>query len=1436
MTNIKSPSQVSHQFIFPLWLTGRPGRIGVALILYTLVFLAWTYFHWGGEENISLIGNLAILPPMFTAVLMAWRVAMEKQLDPRLRRAWFLLGLGTFLVFLGEATWTYFENILHVDPFPSVADIFFLGYYPLVLWGVLTLPSAPQNRHERLIFGLDLIIVMISASMFVGYFLIIPTAVVNSSDLLSQLLATAYPIWSLILLGGVLALLLRPSESDTRSVLLLLLAGFSFFLASDLSFGYASLAETYVVGSWIDTGWHIAQVFVVLAALRQLHRAPVVVTSPHWLTFLNSFVRRIPVIAVGMGYGLVFYVLLANFNQAAVWLLAGALLLTLLLITRQMVSPAFADLPIRTKLILTFIFVSGLSISLVALVSYLTIRSNLQSSVGTSMKAHARDGAEAISNLLAKQADALEGFVLSSVIQKQAATGSAAYGTDDLTVIWEQLGQRDLAWRAAANSDLLVQATLNNEAADELHKFQSNFPGYIDLLLTDKYGAVLAATTRPSIYDQSILSWWQSGFYKGQGAVYLSQPILDPITESHHLIIVIPIYAHLDSDLVGILMATYSLRELEQRLVSQGSGSMAGDHLLLPTGQILTSSDQFVFLEQNTLQNLQDTAATNFATMNLEGKSQLVSQASVTATDPEEVMAFEGLNWKFLTHQDPAEAFAPLNAAWKTTLLSTLVVLFLTIGVAAVLAQILVAPISRLKQAAEGITKGDLSTQVQVESRDEIGTLASTFNSMLDALSRTQKELQESEALYRSLVDYSPDMIAVHSQGRVDFINPAGVRLLGAESADELIGQPMLDIIPPQDRESAQQGLEDIQATGQPTPLMEQKMHRRDGTSFEAELRAIPISFAGGPAIQFVMRDITERKNAQEKIHQLLAQVARQRGDLEVRVAERTEELNGLNQRLQNELIERNQLMHSLHDSEERFRMLFDASPDAIFLIDPHNPDTLWPIVDCNQAAGRMNGYAREELIGQSINILNTRKEDPDGFTTALERLRREGALYALEAEHLHKDGHTFPIEYSTTLIKSGDRELVLGIDRDITERKHAEEALNQAKDAAEESRRVAEAASGAKSEFLSRMSHELRTPMNAILGFAQLLEMSHKEPLSSIQKERVRQIAKGGQHLLDLINEILDISRIEANRVQISPEPVSVRESIQEVLDLTVPLAVKRHIQVVTKFDNINANPFVMADRQRFKQVLLNLLGNAVKYNYDGGSVIIACESTPVNKWRISISDSGPGISQENLTRLFTPFERLEPDRPNIEGTGLGLVLAKRLVEMMQGQIGVDSMVGRGSTFWVELPSTESPVERLERMGGTGGLPAISTRARKILYVEDNIANFELIQQVLADYSQIKLLWATDAKTGLETALGHRPNLILLDLHLGGTDGAEVLQQLKQDKRTAGIPVVVVSADATSGQVERLISMGAEAYLTKPLNVKHFIRLIEESLGEKAI
>jgi PAS domain S-box-containing protein len=1200
--------------------------------------------------------------------------------------------------------------------------------------------------------------------MFVCYFLIVPTAAVNNSDLLTQVLATAYPIWSLSLLGGVIALLLRSPEPNDQSTLILLSLGIGFFLASDLSFGYASLAGTYAVGSWIDAGWNIAQVFAVLAALRQMQIEPISGPERSWGWIREKLARVLPVLAILLAYALVVYVVIENNGQAAEWLMAGALLLTLLVIARQIASPNFADLPVRAKVILTFIMVSVLSVSLVSTTAYLTIRSDLESLAGNSLKAYVEIQAQTIGNEISKQLDLMEGFVLGETIEGAANASNARY-TRSRVAIATRLEQQDLAWKAALDTDPLVQEVLNNRVAGELYKLQKGFPTHTNILLTDKYGATIAATTRPATYSQSAEEWWQEAYNQGKGALYLGQPMYDPTTHTLRIIIAVPVHAHLRPEVIGIIRTTYLVDNIFEVLAPSHMETTNGYVLLLPDGKLLDAQGDMRTLDSATMARLQASQSSDYAELDFGGTLQLVSQARVSSPDAEDAEALIKLNWILINHKQPASAFAPLYAVWRIALLTTFLVLFLTSGVAVILAQLLVAPISRLTHVASQIAAGNLTTQAEVESKDEIGTLASTFNMMVQALSQTRLELQESEALYRSLVEYSPDMILVLNEDKVLFMNPAGVKLLGANSADELISQPVLNIIPPQDLESTREGIAQVWATRLPTPLLQQKMHRLNGTSFEAEFRAIPISYGGQQAIQVVMRDITERKRleeqwqkfklgiehsteavfmtdvdgtiryvnpafeklygyfwdeavgqtprilksgkidqetyqhfwetllakgstsgelvnrtkdgrliniegsatpildhdgslvgflavqrdvterkkAEEKIHQLLSQVARQRGDLEIRVAERTEELNSLNQLLKSELIERQRLVQSLSDSETRFRLLFESSPDAILLIDPNDPATSWPIVDCNEVACTMNGYTRQELIGQSVDLLNAAPGNPAERMEYLEYLRSEGVLHR-DGFHRHKDGHIFPIAISSSIIHFGGRELVLGIDRDITERKRAEEELSKAKD-------LAEAASRAKSEFLSRMSHELRTPMNAILGFAQLLEMSQKEPLSSTQKERVKQISKGGQHLLDLINEILDISRIEANRMQVSPEPVSVRESVEEVLDLSVPLAVKRHIQIVTRFGGLDANPFVLADRQRLKQVLLNLVGNAVKYNYDGGSVIISCQQTSAKKWRIAVADSGPGISQENLARLFIPFERLNGDQPNVEG-----------------------------------------------------------------------------------------------------------------------------------------------------------------------------------------
>jgi signal transduction histidine kinase/ActR/RegA family two-component response regulator len=371
-----------------------------------------------------------------------------------------------------------------------------------------------------------------------------------------------------------------------------------------------------------------------------------------------------------------------------------------------------------------------------------------------------------------------------------------------------------------------------------------------------------------------------------------------------------------------------------------------------------------------------------------------------------------------------------------------------------------------------------------------------------------------------------------------------------------------------------------------------------------------------------------------------------------------------------------------------------------------------------------------------------------------------------------------------------------------------------------------ADAASRAKSEFLSRMSHELRTPLNSVIGFGQLLEMDR---LTEEQKEAVERILSAGRHLLGLINEVLEISRIEAGVLRMSLEPVPVAETIESAVSLVRPLADKRAIHLQVALPSLDRH--VVADRQRLQQVLLNLLSNAVKYNREAGRIAVAC-ADGAGRLTIQVTDTGHGVGPTELQRLFTPFERLGAETSGIEGTGLGLSLSRRLVEAMGGRLTMESQVGVGSTLTVDLAVALAPGAEVAASAALeAATPALGGT---VLYVEDNLSNFRLVERVLQRRPEIKLLSALQGRLGLELARNHRPDLILLDLHLPDVPGLEVLRRLREMPATAGIPVVIVSADATPGQVKRLLESGATAYLTKPLDVRQFLDVVDRTLMAK--
>ncbi len=380
-----------------------------------------------------------------------------------------------------------------------------------------------------------------------------------------------------------------------------------------------------------------------------------------------------------------------------------------------------------------------------------------------------------------------------------------------------------------------------------------------------------------------------------------------------------------------------------------------------------------------------------------------------------------------------------------------------------------------------------------------------------------------------------------------------------------------------------------------------------------------------------------------------------------------------------------------------------------------------------------------------------------------------------------------------------------------------------------------AKSANQAKSAFLSSMSHELRTPLNAILGFAQILTSDTLPSTLEQKKEFANHILKSGRHLLTLINEILDLAKVESGTITLSMEPVALTEILLEVRTMIEPIAATRKVRAL--FPEASG-AVVMADRTRLKQVLLNLLSNAVKYNREEGAVVVSCEHPTPDRLRLSVQDTGNGLNPEQLASLFQPFNRLGQEAGAQEGTGIGLVVTKRLVELMGGEIGVTSSPGVGSVFWIELASTAPLASALPERGpeaasAPSDLPG-EGEPHLVLYVEDNPANLRLVEEIVAFRRDLRLLSAPDGHLGLELAKAHRPEAILMDLNLPGMSGFEVLRQLRADPETTWIPVIALTANAMPRDIERGMAAGFHRYLTKPIDIDKFTEAINSTLAEQ--
>ena len=519
-----------------------------------------------------------------------------------------------------------------------------------------------------------------------------------------------------------------------------------------------------------------------------------------------------------------------------------------------------------------------------------------------------------------------------------------------------------------------------------------------------------------------------------------------------------------------------------------------------------------------------------------------------------------------------------------------------------------------------------------------------------------------------------------------------------------------------------------------------------------------------------------------------------------------------------------------LRESQERFAAIVESAMDAIVTIDSEQR-----IVSFNSAAEGLFLHKADEVMGKPIDcLLPTRFTEihhqhirtffQSGVTN-----RRMGALGAISG--MRANGEEFPIEASISHMQVGGEHYGTVILRDVTERKRLDQALQKSNVDLESAKFVAEKANLAKSDFLSSMSHELRSPLNAILGFAQLMN-SDATPATPSQKASIDQILHAGWYLLELINEILDLAVIESGKLSLSEEMVPLAEVMLECQDMIEPQREKRGIKLT--FPQFDTPCFVRADRTRVKQVLINLLSNAIKNNQPGGAVVVDSTMTTPQRVRISVRDTGAGLPAEKLTQLFQPFNRLGRENSAEEGTGIGLVMSKRLVELMGGVIGVESTVGTGSVFWFELSAAAAPnlvVAPAEPQAVIQTQVQHGAPLRTLLYVEDSPANLTLIEQLIARRPDMRMLSAVDGNLGIELARANLPDVILMDINLIGMSGIQALKILREDTLTAHIPVIAISANAMPLDIKKGLEAGFFRYLTKPIKINDFINALDLAL-----
>jgi len=518
-------------------------------------------------------------------------------------------------------------------------------------------------------------------------------------------------------------------------------------------------------------------------------------------------------------------------------------------------------------------------------------------------------------------------------------------------------------------------------------------------------------------------------------------------------------------------------------------------------------------------------------------------------------------------------------------------------------------------------------------------------------------------------------------------------------------------------------------------------------------------------------------------------------------------------------------LDQQLRDQQFYSRSLIESIIDALVTIDPAGT-----ITDVNEQTTAFIGRSREQLIGSAFNDHFT---EPELAQDCVARVLAGQRVANYELTAIASDGRLTPVSCNATPFHDRDGKLcgVIVAARDITERQGQDRALSQTARELQHAKVIAESANLAKSEFLSNMSHELRSPLNAILGFAQLIDTGAPAPTPA-QKDSVDQILKAGWYLLDLINEVLDLAMIESGKLSISPEPLALAELLADCLAMVEPHATSSDIRVaiVPPLEAL----YVRADRTRAKQVFVNLLSNAIKYNRSGGEVQVSWAPSGSSHVRVSVRDTGAGLAADKLVHLFESFNRLGREGGAEEGTGIGLVVSKRLVEMMGGEIGVSSTVGVGSTFWVDLNTCDAAEmsAAAQAFAPQAAVAPGEAAEHVVLCVEDNPANLSLLERLLSRRTDVRLVTAKDGRSGIDMARALQPAVILMDINLPGMSGITARRLLAEDAATARIPVIAISANAMPRDIEKGLAAGFFHYLTKPIRIDEFMSTLDLALA----